>query len=214
MFKNNKIYKIDKAGKRKRVFFISGLKISFKGKNSIVELKEPMPHFSKCRIRLGSDCKFFIDSSDYKGKRLGVKNLFANLKANKSFCTIGKNFSCTNRCCIYLDIEENLRVKIGDDCMFGPNITIRTTDGHTIVDADNKVLNYGKSVDIGDKVWLAENVTVLKGVNIEKNCVVAKDSVVTKSCDIPNSIYAGTPAKMVKTNINWYREGTKEYLSK
>ena len=47
----NKIYKITKCGVKKEVYgFIPGLSIRFKGKNSTVELYEPLPKFSKCKV--------------------------------------------------------------------------------------------------------------------------------------------------------------------
>ena len=91
--------------------------------------------------------------------------------------------------------------------MFATDIIIRLSDFHTIIDnKTNKVINYGKDIIIEDNVWIAQNVTVLKGVNIAKNSVIGVGSVVTKDCNNQNSIYAGIPAKMIKTNIAWLRE--------
>ena len=43
---------------------------------------------------------------------------------------------------------------------------------------------------------------MLKGVTIGDNAIIAAGSVVTK--DVPNNtIVAGVPAKVIKTNINW-----------
>ena len=103
-----------------------------------------------------------------------------------------------------LQAESNLHVNIGDDCMFATDVCLRTTDAHAIYDVDTKeVQNPGKSINIGNHVWLGLGVTVLKGVNIADNCVIGTRSTVTKDCATPNSIYAGLPAKMIKTGINW-----------
>lgn len=54
---------------------------------------------------------------------------------------------------------------------------------------------------IGENVWIGSNVRICKGVHIGDNAIIAACSVVTK--DVPaNSIAAGNPAKIVKTNIN------------
>ena len=54
---------------------------------------------------------------------------------------------------------------------------------------------------IGENVWIGSNVRICKGVHIGDNAIIAACSVVTK--DVPaNSIAAGNPAKIVKTDIN------------
>ena len=45
--------------------------------------------------------------------------------------------------------------------------------------------------------------TVLKGTRIADDCVVGTKSLVTKDCSESYSIYAGIPAKKVKTNVTW-----------
>lgn len=56
-------------------------------------------------------------------------------------------------------------------------------------------------VIIGENCWIGSNVRICKGVTIGDNAVVAACSVVTK--DVPaNSIVAGNPAKIVRTNID------------
>ena len=201
MFKGNKIYKVEN-GKRKRVFFIPGLRISFKGKNSVAEIHYPLPKILRnCRIKLGNNCKFTLESSDKWITKLEVFAL-----GNNNECHVGKNLSVTNGCEIHLSPEDNLKVEIGDNCMFGKNIIIRATDGHTIYNQDTKeVVNKGKDVKIGNHVWLAENTMVLKGVNIADDCAVAARSIVTKDITESYSISAGMPAKTVKQGVNWRR---------
>jgi acetyltransferase-like isoleucine patch superfamily enzyme len=54
---------------------------------------------------------------------------------------------------------------------------------------------------IGKNVWIGEYCRICKGVTIGDGSVVAANAVVTKDVP-PNSIVAGNPAKVVKTDID------------
>lgn len=48
-------------------------------------------------------------------------------------------------------------------------------------------------------------VNILKNTHIDNGCIIGTGSIVTKSTEEPNCIYAGIPAKKIKTEINWER---------
>lgn len=202
MFRGNRIYKIDKKGNKKRVLFVPGIHISFKGRNSEVMIFEPLSNIFASRIVCGNNCRVIIKSSSNRIKKLKIL-----ASGDNSEVLIGENFSLTNGCEIVAAVESDLNVKIGDDCMFAKNILIRATDGHCVADKySGEILNYGKSIEIGNHVWLANNVMILKGGSICANSVVSAGSIITKPCSSENSVYAGIPAKRVKTDIVWDRK--------
>lgn len=117
--------------------------------------------------------------------------------------TIGDRFFAN----FNLTIQDDAAVTIGDDCNFGPNVTI-VTPIHPMVasernamktsDGTQKRLCYAKPVKIGNSCWLGASVTVCPGVTIGDNCVIGAGSVVTR--DIPaNSFAAGVPCRVIKT---------------
>lgn len=203
---SNKIFIIDSYGNKKRVFFIAGVWINFKGKNSEVVFYKPLPKFKSCKIVCGDDCYVEIGSSEYSIKKLRIL-----AQGTRSICKIGNNFSLMNTCEIVTRPEQNISVEIGNDCMFASRILIRAQDGHIIRDLiTNEVLNYAKDVKIGNHVWVANDVTILKGAHVSDNTVLALGSIVTSGVYLPNSIYAGIPAKIVKSGVTWERESPQK----
>lgn len=106
---------------------------------------------------------------------------------------VGKNFYANYNCTI-LDVAK---VKIGDNCMFAPNVSIFTA-GHPVHPVSrNTMYEYGIEITIGDNVWIGGNTVVLPGVKIGSNTVIGAGSVVTK--DIPDwVIAAGNPCKVIR----------------
>lgn len=103
-------------------------------------------------------------------------------------------------------IQDDTNVSIGDDCNFGPNVTIVTPlhpllpderKGIKTPDGGIKRMCYAKPVKIGNNCWFGANVTVCPGVTIKENCVIGAGSVVTR--DIPaNSLAAGVPCRVIR----------------
>jgi maltose O-acetyltransferase len=110
-----------------------------------------------------------------------------------SHIEVGKNFFANYNCTI-LDVA---RVKIGDNCLLGPNVAIYTA-GHPIhPETRNSGYEYGKEVTIGDNVWVGGNSVVCPGVHIGSNVVIGAGSVVTR--DIPDwSLAAGNPCRVIR----------------
>lgn len=110
-------------------------------------------------------------------------------------------------------LEDNSSITIGEDCMFSDDIKIWCSDTHSILDADGKVSNIGKSIEIGNHVWIGAGVKIGKNTKILDNSVVGWGSVVTKRFEKTNIVIAGNPAKVVKENISWDRRRPQQILN-
>lgn len=97
-----------------------------------------------------------------------------------------------------LTMVDDTHIYVGDNVMFGPNVTVATA-GHP-VDPELRApvpYQYNLPVHIGSNVWLGAGVIVLPGVNIGDNSVIGAGSVVSK--DIPANVVAvGTPCRILR----------------
>ena len=91
-------------------------------------------------------------------------------------------------------------ITIGD-AIIAPNCYIIDSDFHRIIEND-KVINPSAPVKFSGHVWLGQNVTVLKGVTIGYGSCIGAKSLVANDIP-PNSLAAGVPAKVIKSNIKW-----------
>lgn len=105
----------------------------------------------------------------------------------------GKNLYI-NYNCVILDCSP---ITIGDNVMFGPNVSLFAA-GHPVHPAPRTAgWEYGRTITIGSRVWIGGNTVVNPGVTIGENSVIGAGSVVTK--DIPaNVIAAGNPCRVLR----------------
>lgn len=96
-------------------------------------------------------------------------------------------------CGVTIDVWHDVR--IGDKVMIAPNVTILDDNRHEI--EPGAPLYHGPTI-IEDNVWISGNVTVLPGVTIGAGSVIAGHSVVSRDIP-PNSLAAGSPAKVIKS---------------
>ena len=96
-----------------------------------------------------------------------------------------------------LTLVDDTHIYVGDETMFGPNVTVATA-GHPICpELRCKGLQYNMPVRIGRNCWLGAGVIVLPGVTIGDNVVIGAGSVVTR--DIPDNVVAvGNPCRVLR----------------
>ena len=92
-------------------------------------------------------------------------------------------------------------VTIGNGVRIGRNVSIRDWNGSHVIINDH-YRNHAP-VRIEDHVWLCTGCTIMPGVTVGEGSVVAANATVTKDVP-PHSLVGGSPAKVIKENIEWY----------
>lgn len=115
---------------------------------------------------------------------------------------IGKNFFAN----FNFTVQDDALVTIGDNCNFGPNVTI-VTPVHPMLPEERRAMKkqdgqpghlcYAKPVVIGNDCWFGANVVVCPGVTIGDGCVIGAGSVVTRDVP-PRSFAAGNPCRVIR----------------
>lgn len=117
---------------------------------------------------------------------------------NKVSFNVGMTLMCTNA-----------PIKIGDNVMFGPNVTLITGDhridcvGKYMIDIkeEDKLPENDAPIVLEGDNWIGAGATILKGVTIGRGAVVAAGAVVTSDVP-PYAIVGGLPAKVIKYRFN------------
>lgn len=118
---------------------------------------------------------------------------------------IGENSTFSSPANFILFEEKDIFV--GRYAMFAENVTISNTDGHPIFDRDQKRINYGRDVIIGEHVWLGRGSEILKGAVVQSGATVGARSLVTSEIP-PNAICVGVPARVIAQDTYFERKST------
>lgn len=135
----------------------------------------------------------------FQGKAQFAKGV--NISVRSGTIEFGNKF-VSNR--LFFIASAN-NIKFGENVLCGDHVSIRDMDGHPfyyLTDLTNPV-NEPKAITIEDHVWICSHVDILKGTKISKDSIVGYRSLVTNVFDETNVIVAGSPAKIIKKNIQW-----------
>lgn len=165
------------------------------GKNNRIEIGTGWIY--KTKIHIYGDGNEIILRNDSRIR----DGAFIRVGATGNKIIIGENFECSYA---LITAGDNASIYIGDNCLFSNKIVVRSNDGHEIIDEKTgQKINPGADVVIGNHVWIGYGVSILKGSTIGNNSIIGTNSMVL-GANIPSgSIAVGTPAKIVKSGVNW-----------
>lgn len=196
------IFVYDLHNNIKKVDSIKGINIIKKNYTNIIITSEDNI-FNKTRIIFrGKNNICLILKSQYR-----IDQVTFDFGSN-SILFIEDNFS-SGPCVFRLREEKN--IFIGNDCMFSSDISVWTSDGHAILDNNNRCINRGGDIVLMDHVWIGHGVKILKNTAINKDTVVGGNSLVNKKFYQKNLLIAGSPASIIKRDIHWVRESPLQF---
>lgn len=117
---------------------------------------------------------------------------------SKGEMRIGRNLWCNGDCFF----NCTTKITIGDNNMYGWNISFNTSDGHIVYENGVEKPMEG-DITIGNHVWIASHCIIGKNTSIADDCVVAQHSLVGKPYDHPCCLIGGMPAKILKERFSW-----------
>lgn len=171
------------------------------GDNVTIENANPWLVANEAVCEVGANCKF---------KKTGLVNVLDDAELY-----IGDGSTFENN--YHISVQENTECRFGNDCMVSNDLIIRTNDGHTIFDHNIKEnintelsISRERKIIIEDHVWIGQRCAVLYNTHIRKNSIVGLGSIV-KGKFPANSMIAGVPAKMIRSNISWSRKKVGNY---
>ena len=183
----NNLVKIDGIMKR--------AKIKINGKNNQIIIRSPKANINLNVFINGNNNKIIINENCL------LNGLSCWIEDDGNEINIGKETMVCRP--IRLMCLEGRKILIGERCMFAEGVNFRTSDSHSILNLNNERINAPADIVLNDHVWVGYQSLVLKGVSVPKNSIIGAKSVVCKSFTQEGIVIAGSPAKIVKTGVNW-----------
>jgi acetyltransferase-like isoleucine patch superfamily enzyme len=128
----------------------------------------------------------------------------------KAIC-IGKNCKIEYNTTLIGPVTIGDNAYINQGCVISQQVTIGHNVGigaYTLIYGDSREVSTDPECRAGKGSWqpvviedgamIGARVTIMQGVRLGKGCVIATGAVVLSDCE-PNAVYAGIPAKKVKT---------------
>lgn len=180
---------------------LTNSKINFSGSNNILYFQSEQTRLENSTINFSGDNSVVIimhSSAPLK---------FSITAYNQSVIFVGEDCSMNNK--LELIASEGKNIVIGREGLFSSQCLVRTGDAHRIYSIESmQRLNEGRSVYIGDHVWAGARAVILKGTQIHSGSVIGCDSVVAGKCVLSNSVWAGNPAREIRSGVFFDKSGT------
>lgn len=115
------------------------------------------------------------------------------------FCEFGKTISIGENTYINMNVTmlDGAKISIGNNVLIGPNTQFYCASHPLNYQRRREWKTFCKPITVENDVWIGGNVIINQGVTIGARSVIAANSVVNSDVP-PDSLYGGTPAKLIR----------------
>ena len=143
--------------------------------------------------------------SETEKKTALLKKMFAEIGEgcyietpfHANFCGAHVHFGKNIYANFNLTLVDDTHIYVGDNTMFGPNVTLATAGHPVLPELREKGYQFNIPIHIGKNCWIGAGSVILPGVTVGDGSVIGAGSVVTK--DIPSGVVAvGNPCRVLR----------------
>ncbi|GAL18722.1 N-acetylglutamate synthase [Vibrio maritimus] len=115
------------------------------------------------------------------------------------YCEFGKTISIGEKTFLNMNITmlDGAKITIGNNVLVGPNTQFYSASHDLNYLKRRSWATHCAPIIVEDDVWIGGNVVINQGVTIGARSVIAANSVVNSNVP-PDSLYGGTPAKLIR----------------
>ncbi|WP_322804308.1 sugar O-acetyltransferase [Vibrio alfacsensis] len=145
----------------------------------------------------------FNSNIDESKRQALQKNLFGKIGESvvraPFHCEFGKTIEIGEETFINMNVVmlDGAKITIGSHVLIGPSVQFYTASHSLDYRSRLKWETFCKPITIEDSVWIGGNSVINQGVTIGARSVIAANSVVNSDVP-PDSLYGGTPAKLIR----------------
>jgi acetyltransferase-like isoleucine patch superfamily enzyme len=179
--------------------FMFKTRITVRGTGNVVTIGRHSV-LRECRIQICGDA-----NSLRLGERTRATDCEIWLEDSRNRVSFGEDTVVCER--TFIAASEGTAITVGANCLFSSDLTIRSSDSHSIVSKATGVrINPARDIKIGDHVWIGHKVIVLKGSRLGSHSIVASGSVVAGRHFQTNVIVGGNPSHVLRAGVDWVAE--------
>jgi acetyltransferase-like isoleucine patch superfamily enzyme len=126
-----------------------------------------------------------------------------HLAVGNAFAFVGPDVRSTAR--LNINCRNSGAIILTKDILIGSDVKFQSDDCHAIISlSSNKRINpFGGIIIVKNHVWFGERALILGDSYVSDNCVIGASAFIRGALTPSNSILAGAPARVTRTDVTW-----------